>query len=90
MDCLHSLASKPSAYWDRTDRVVRDWSTGQALPDYEGPCMVYSDMRGPLVMRTFLNKGERQWQEAAENQLAGQMSRSQTKEIPSQAKAPSM
>jgi hypothetical protein len=52
--------------------------------------MVYSDMRGPLVMRTFLNKGERQWQEAAENQLAGQMSRSQTKEIPSQAKAPSM
>jgi hypothetical protein len=31
--------------------------------------MVYSDMRGPLVMRTFLNQGERQWQETAENQL---------------------
>ena len=75
MDCLH-LSSKPSAYWDRTDKIVRDWSTGLALPDYEGQCMVYSDMRGPVVMRTFLNKGQRQWQEAAEQQLVGRMNHS--------------
>jgi len=65
MDCLRSTASKPSAYWDRTDKIVRDWSTGQALPNYEGKCMVYSDMRGPLEMHTFLTRGERQWQEMA-------------------------
>jgi hypothetical protein len=63
MDVLYSMAPKPSAYWDRTDKVVRNWSTGQALPDYEGQCMVYSDRRGPLVMHTFLKKGERQWHE---------------------------
>ncbi len=89
MDCLRSLASKPSVYWDRTDKVVRNWSTGKAVPEYEGQCMVYSDMRGPLVMHTFLKKGERQWQETAKQPLAAQMSPSQRQKISFQ-KAPGM
>jgi hypothetical protein len=75
MDCLRSSASKPSAYWDRTDKVVRDWSTGLALPDYEGKCMVYSDMRGPLVMHTSLNSGQRQWREMVEQRSPGSIER---------------
>jgi hypothetical protein len=76
MNSLRSLPPKPSTYWDRTDKVVRDWSTGQALPDYEGQCMVYSDMRGPLLMHTFLNQGQRQWKEPAKGSFAGQMGHS--------------
>jgi len=56
-------AMKPEVYWDRADKVVRNWSTGQMLPDYEGQCLFYSDMRGPVLLHTFLNKGKRQWQE---------------------------
>ena len=57
----HSPATKPEVYWDRADKVVRDWSTGQVLPNYEGQCLVYSDMQGPVLLHTFLNQGKRQW-----------------------------
>ncbi|HEV3038724.1 MAG TPA: hypothetical protein VHA33_13190 [Candidatus Angelobacter sp.] len=63
MALLFSPVLKPSAYWDRTDKVVRDWRTGHILPNYEGQCMVYSDMRGPLLMDTFLDRGQRQFKE---------------------------
>jgi hypothetical protein len=63
MHRLHSPATKPEVYWDRADKVVRDWSTGQMLPNYEGQCLVYSDMQGPVLLHTFLNQGKRQWQE---------------------------
>jgi hypothetical protein len=52
---------KPSVYWDRNDHVVRDWSTNQAIPAYEGPCLVYLDIRGPVLLNTFLCNGERHW-----------------------------
>ena len=56
--------NKPKVYWDRTQKVVRDWDTNQALPEYEGTCMVYLDTRGPVFMETFLRHGERCWQGA--------------------------
>lgn len=57
-----SLLGRPGAYWDRSDNVVRDWNTDQPMPDYEGTCMVYLDIEGPVFMRTFLNNGERCWE----------------------------
>jgi len=54
--------STPTAYWDRTLKVVRHWSTNEILPAYEGPCMVYLDTRGPVFVETFLREGERCWQ----------------------------
>jgi hypothetical protein len=56
------MHSKPGAYWDRSDSVVRDWSTNQAIPSYEGPCLVYLDIRGPVLLNTFLRDGERCWE----------------------------
>jgi len=53
---------KPSVYWDRTANVVRDWSTDQALPGYEGMCMVYLDLQGPVFLKTFLQDGQRCWE----------------------------
>ena len=52
---------RPHAYWDRSANVVRDWKTDQALPDYEGRCMVYLDIQGPVFMNTYLRNGERCW-----------------------------
>lgn len=52
----------PGAYWDRSDNVVRDWKTDQALPNYEGPCMVYLDIQGPVFMNTYLRNGHRCWE----------------------------
>lgn len=57
------IKSIPAAYWDRTGQVVRNWKTDEELPDYEGLCLVYLDLRGPVVMRTFVQKGVRGWQE---------------------------
>lgn len=56
----HAIA-KPRVYWDRTDKMVRDWTTDQALPNYEGPCMFFSDLRGAVVMYTFVRGGIRHW-----------------------------
>ena len=53
---------RPCAYWDRDNNVVRDWSTNQEIPTYEGPCLVYLDVRGPLVLNTFLHNGQRRWE----------------------------
>jgi hypothetical protein len=53
--------STPTAYWDRTLKVVRHWTTNEILPTYEGPCMVYLDTRGPVFVETFLREGERCW-----------------------------
>jgi hypothetical protein len=52
----------PSAYWDRADNMVRDWKTGRDLPQYEGVCLVYRDIEGPALLRTFLANGERRWE----------------------------
>jgi hypothetical protein len=52
---------KPQAYWDRTQRVVRDWNTNHVLPDYEGECLVYLDVEGPVIRHTFLQDGARCW-----------------------------
>jgi hypothetical protein len=41
--------------------MVRDWTTNQALPQYEGPCMFFSDLRGAVVMYTFVRDGVRHW-----------------------------
>jgi hypothetical protein len=54
----------PGAYWDRSGNVVRDWKTDQALPNYEGQCMVYLDIQGPVLMKTYLRNGERCWESA--------------------------
>jgi hypothetical protein len=54
----------PRAYWDRSASVVRDWKTDQALPEYEGNCMVYLDIQGPVFMMTYLRNGERRWEVA--------------------------
>lgn len=51
----------PKAYWDRTQRVVRDWNTNRVLPDYEGECLVYLDVEGPVFRQTFLQDGARCW-----------------------------
>jgi hypothetical protein len=53
---------KPSAYWDRSGDVVRDWKTDQALPDYQGTCLVYLDVQGPVFLQTFLQDGKRCWE----------------------------
>ncbi len=53
----------PSAYWDRADKTVRDWKTGRPLPQYEGPCLVYHDIDGPRLVKTFLADGERRWEQ---------------------------
>jgi len=55
---------KPSAYWDRSQNVVRDWNTNRALHDYEGECLVYMDVSGPVFMTTFLHNGQRCWHRA--------------------------
>lgn len=57
-------AGRPSAYWDRSSNIVRDWETDQALPDYQGTCLVYLDVRGPVFLRTFLQEGKRCWEYA--------------------------
>jgi len=59
-----SRLSRPGAYWDRSGNVVRDWNTDQALPNYEGKCMVYLDIQGPVLMNTYLLNGERRWESA--------------------------
>jgi hypothetical protein len=41
---------------------VRDWTTDQALPEYEGRCMVYLDIQGPVFMNTYLHNGKRCWE----------------------------
>ena len=51
----------PQAYWDRADRVVRDLKTGMDLPHFEGQCLVYRDVEGPIVVNTFLHNGKRIW-----------------------------
>jgi hypothetical protein len=55
-------SDKPSAYWDRSSNVVRDWKTDQPLPDYQGRCLVYLDVEGPVFLQTFLQDGRRCWQ----------------------------
>lgn len=52
-----------NVYWDRAEYSVRDWNTGTELPEYQGPCLVYFDLRGPTVMYTFLRDGKRCWEE---------------------------
>jgi len=53
---------KPNAYWDRTANVVRDWKTDQPLPEYQGACLVYLDVQGPVFLKTFLQDGKRCWE----------------------------
>ena len=55
--------SKPNAYWDRSANVVRDWETDQVLPDYQGTCLVYLDVEGPVFLQTFLQDGQRCWEQ---------------------------
>lgn len=57
---LHVEAETTSA---RTgiSRVLRAWNTDQVLPHYEGECLIYLDMRGPVLVRTFLRGGKRCW-----------------------------
>jgi hypothetical protein len=52
---------KPQAYWDRAQRVVRDWNTNNVLPEYEGECLVYLDVEGPVIRNTFFQDGDRRW-----------------------------
>ncbi len=54
-------SSRPSAYWDRVANTVRDWKTDQPLPEYQGTCLVYLDVQGPVFLRTFLKDGKRCW-----------------------------
>ena len=61
MNQISQKPVKPQAYWDRTQRVVRDWKTNHVLPDYEGECLVYLDVEGPVIRRTFLQDGARCW-----------------------------
>lgn len=58
-----SIISGSAVYWDRAERAVRDWKTGTELPEYQGPCLVYFDLRGPTMMDTFLEGGKRCWRE---------------------------
>jgi hypothetical protein len=62
MNAPRNVSGKPTVYWDRNDRMVRDWSTNQPLPSYEGPCLVFLDIRGPIFLKTFLLDGERHWE----------------------------
>ncbi len=52
----------PAVYWDRSGNIVRDWRTDQALPEYEGRCLVYLDIQGPVFMNTYLCNGKRCWE----------------------------
>ena len=63
-------SSAPSAYWDRASKAVRDWKTDQPLPEYQGTCLVYRDIEGPVFLRTFLKDGKRCWEWVAESRLA--------------------
>lgn len=56
------VARQPGVYWDRSDNVVRDWKTDQPIPNYEGTCMVYLDIAGPVFMETYLRNGQRCWE----------------------------
>lgn len=58
-----TTSGRSAVYWDRTERSVRDWNTGAELPEYQGPCLVYFDLRGPTMMDTFLQDGKRCWRE---------------------------
>lgn len=62
MSGVASKVGRPGAYWDRSANVVRDWSTDQAIPDFEGTCMVYLDIQGPVFMKTSLRNGQRCWE----------------------------
>lgn len=53
--------TRPPVYWNRTDRTVRDWKTDQELPHYAGPCIYFSDLRGAVIMYTFVRGGIRHW-----------------------------
>jgi hypothetical protein len=55
-------STKPSAYWDRATNEVRDWKTDQPLPEYQGTCLVYRDIQGPVFLRTFFQDGKRCWE----------------------------
>lgn len=57
------MIARNIVYWDRAEFTVRNWSTGAELPEYQGPCLVYFDLRGPTMMHTFLQDGKRCWQE---------------------------
>ena len=59
---LTTLA-RDAVYWDRAEGSVRDWRTGVHLPLYQGPCLIYFDLRGPTMMYTFLQDGKRCWRE---------------------------
>ena len=61
--------AKDVVYWDRAEYSVRDWRTGTELPHYEGPCMIYLDLRGPTMMYTFLQNGKRLWREMPSQML---------------------
>jgi hypothetical protein len=63
MDNGAGTSRPPRAYWDRATRMVRAWNTDHALPHYEGECLVYLDIRGPVFVKTFLCDGERCWDE---------------------------
>jgi len=58
----HRAETAPSVYWDRADKVVRDLKTGRDLPQYEGLCLVYRDVEGPIMVNTFVCNGERLWE----------------------------
>ncbi|HYL16163.1 MAG TPA: hypothetical protein VEV41_24235 [Terriglobales bacterium] len=62
MNACTPRSKRPGAYWDRAGNVVRDWNTDQPLPGYEGMCLVYLDIRGPVFVTTFLQNGERCWE----------------------------
>jgi hypothetical protein len=62
-DILEVGPSRPDVYWDRATQVVRDWNTDQALPEYQGPCLVDLDIQGPVFLRTFLHDGKRCWEQ---------------------------
>jgi hypothetical protein len=62
MSVAASNSKRPGVYWDRAANVVRDWTTDQPLPAYEGDCLVYLDTRGPVFATTFLRNGERCWE----------------------------
>ncbi|HVO63313.1 MAG TPA: hypothetical protein VMT53_20465 [Terriglobales bacterium] len=56
-------SDKPNAYWDRVANIVRDWHTDQPLPEYQGTCLVYLDVQGPVFLETFLQDGKRRWEQ---------------------------
>lgn len=63
MEAVRELETHhPSAYWDRASHEVRDWKTDQVLPEFQGTCLVYLDIQGPVFLRTFLENGKRCWE----------------------------